>query len=152
MAATILILVLVARGEVADGLPLLRQALETWVELSLPYDAARTREAIGDCMRAVGDREAGDLEHEAARETYERLGAGADLARLDHPAPSGGSLTPREVEVVRLVAAGRTNRQIAGELVLSEKTVARHLSNIYTKLGISSRSAATAYAYDHHLV
>jgi DNA-binding CsgD family transcriptional regulator len=144
--------VLVARGEVAGGLPLLRQALETWVELGLPYDAARTREVIGDCMRAVGDHEAGDLEHDAARETYQRLGAGADLARLDNTSASSGSLTPREVEVVRLVAAGRTNRQVAGELVLSEKTVARHLSNIYAKLGISSRAAATAYAYDHRLV
>ncbi len=118
----------------------------------MPYDAARTREAIGDCMRAVGDSAAGDLEHDAARETYERLGAGADLARLARTTRSAGPLTSRELEVVRLVAAGSTNRQIAHDLVLSEKTVARHLSNIYAKLDISSRAAATAWAYDHGLV
>lgn len=144
--------VLVARGNVSAGLPLLRQAVETWVELGLPYDAARTRELIGDCMRAVGDLEAGDLERDAARQTYQRLGARADLARLGIAAPGRGPLTPREVDVVRLVATGSTNRQIAHALVLSEKTVARHLSNVYAKLGISSRAAATAYAYDHGLV
>jgi DNA-binding NarL/FixJ family response regulator len=68
------------------------------------------------------------------------------------PARATGGLTAREVEVLRLVAAGKTNRTIAADLVLSEKTVARHLSNIFTKLGLSTRAAATAYAYEHDLV
>jgi DNA-binding NarL/FixJ family response regulator len=117
----------------------------------MPYDAARVRVRIGDACASLGDETSATLEYDAARDTFTRLGARPDLQRLAGPAPAGG-LTPREVEVLRLVAAGRTNREIAGELVLSEKTVARHLSNIYTKLGIGSRAAATAYAYDHQLV
>jgi DNA-binding NarL/FixJ family response regulator len=118
----------------------------------MPYDAARVRVRIGDACRALGDSDSAALEHEAARETFTRLGARPDLERLDGRAAPSDGLTPREVEVLRLVAAGHTNRVIARELVLSEKTVARHLSNIYTKLAIRSRAAATAYAYDHRLV
>ena len=144
--------VLAAAGDPTAALPLLRAAARTWVELEMPYDAARTRERIGHCLCAAGDEESGALEHDAAREAYERLGAEPDLVRLAGSREEAGPLTAREVEVVRLVVAGCTNRQIARDLVLSEKTVARHLSNIYSKLGISSRAAATAYAYDHHLV
>ena len=97
------------------------------------------------------------MELDAARRTFRDLGAGPDLARveamIDGPTERlPGGLTPREVEVLRLVAAGKTNRTIADELILSEKTVARHLSNIFTKLEVSSRAAATAYAYEHELV
>jgi DNA-binding NarL/FixJ family response regulator len=118
----------------------------------MPYDAARVRVRIGDACRLLGDEAAACLEHDAAHETFARLGARPALERLGATTRGGGVLTAREVEVLRLVAAGHTNRSIAGTLVLSEKTVARHLSNIYLKLGIGSRAAATAYAYDHQLV
>jgi DNA-binding NarL/FixJ family response regulator len=117
----------------------------------MPYDAARVRVRIGDGCRMLGDETSAVLEYDAAREMFTRLGAAPDLARVDGTSRTG-ELTAREVEVLRLVASGETNRQIAGRLVLSEKTVARHLSNIYAKLGIGSRAAATAYAYEHHLV
>ena len=97
------------------------------------------------------------MELEAARATFAELGAAPELARLDALARTNanaafGPLTPREIEVVRLVAAGKTNRMIARELYLSEKTVAHHLGNVFTKLGLTSRAAATAYAYEHALV
>jgi DNA-binding NarL/FixJ family response regulator len=91
------------------------------------------------------------LEHDAARAAFERLGAKPDLARLG-PSTSGHGLSPRELEVLRLVAAGKTNREIAASLVISEHTVARHIQNIFAKLGLSSRSAATAFAFEHDLV
>jgi DNA-binding NarL/FixJ family response regulator len=145
--------VLLAEGDPAGAMSCLRAACEIWHSLALPYDVARARVRIGDACRALGDDASAALEHEAARETFTRLGARPDLERLDRRAtPTAGGLTVREVEVLRLVAAGHTNRVIARELVLSEKTVARHLSNIYRKLGIGSRAAATAYAYDHQLV
>jgi DNA-binding NarL/FixJ family response regulator len=93
------------------------------------------------------------MEEDAARDTFARLGAAPDLARLDAPAaPARHGLTVRELEVLRLVASGAGNRAIAAELVLSEKTVERHLSNIFAKVGVSSRTAATAFAYEHGLV
>jgi DNA-binding NarL/FixJ family response regulator len=105
----------------------------------------------------LGDQDGANLEQAAARRAFEALGAGPDLARLDARSqqPTAGTrsgLTAREVEIMRLIATGRTNRAIADELVLSEKTVARHISNIFGKLGLSSRAAATAYAYEHNLV
>lgn len=145
--------VLLARDDPAAALAQFRSACETWRLLDMPYDAARVRVRIGDACRLLGDESSATLEYDAAREVFARLGARPALERLDQGSPGpDGSLTAREVQVLRLVAAGHTNRAIAGELVLSEKTVARHLSNIYTKLGIGSRSAATAYAYDHRLV
>jgi DNA-binding CsgD family transcriptional regulator len=145
-----------AEGEPAAALPLLRRAWKGWRELGMPYDAARVRARIGDCCRALGDEGSAQMEYDAARLVFEQLGAQPDLERLDERAAATSravdGLTAREVEVVRLVAAGHTNRSIARRLFLSEKTVARHLSNIYTKLGIGSRAAATAWAYDHHVV
>ncbi|MBO0846801.1 MAG: helix-turn-helix transcriptional regulator, partial [Nocardioides sp.] len=142
-----------AEDDPAGALARLREALEVWNDLGMPYDAARVRERMGDACRLLGDESAAALEYDAAREVFTRLGARPDLARLDRAAkPAAGGLTAREVEVLRLVARGQTNRAIAGQLVLSEKTVARHLSNIYAKLDIGSRAAATAYAYDHGLV
>jgi DNA-binding CsgD family transcriptional regulator len=145
-----------AEDEPTTALPLLRRAWEGWRELVMPYDAARVRVRIGDCCRALGDEASAQMEYDAARLVFEQLGAQPDVEQLDEragaPVPTAGGLTAREVEVVRLVAAGHTNRAIARQLFLSEKTVARHLSNIYTKLGIGSRAAATAWAYDHHVV
>ena len=144
-----------ASGDPRGALVALRRAWRGWQELDLPYDAARTRVLIGRCLRELGDDDSARMELDAARTTFVQLGAAPDVHRVDAllgAAAGTGELTPREVEVVRLVASGATNRTIANELFLSEKTVARHLSNVYTKLGISSRAAATAYAYDHGLV
>jgi DNA-binding CsgD family transcriptional regulator len=140
------------RGALVD----LRNAASGWQELGAPYESARVRVLIALACRALGDRDSADLEMEAARAAFERLGAApalATIATLSTPSTkASGGLTAREIEVLRLVASGKTNRAIAHVLVLSEKTVARHVSNIFTKLDISSRAAATAYAYEHGLV
>ena len=147
-----------AEGDARAALAALREAAAIWRDLEVPYEAARTRALIGVTCRALGDECEADLELEAARSVFRRLGAVHELAGADRigrtPAPprAAGGLTAREVEVVRLVAAGKTNRAIASQLRISEKTVARHLSNIFVKLGLSSRAAVTAYAYEHHLV
>ena len=111
---------------------------------------------LGEACAALGDRDAAAVELEAARAGFEQLGrdAGHRAARHARRERSGDThgLSPRELEVLRLVAAGRTNRQIAAELVVSEHTVARHLQNIFAKLGVSSRTAATAFAFERHLV
>jgi DNA-binding NarL/FixJ family response regulator len=138
-------------------LPGLRRAARAWQELDAPYDVARARELVGLACRAVGDEEGAALELEAARLTYEELGAARDLARLcalGHGEGVQGAhgVTARELEVLRMVAAGRTNKAISAELVLSVRTVDRHVSNIFAKLGVSSRAAATTYAHEHGLV
>ena len=117
----------------------------------MPYEAARARTLLAEAYRALDDGDAANREREAARATFERLGVSGDLHLVGPAAPPCG-LTAREVEVLQQVAAGRTNREIAGGLFLSEKTVARHVSNIFAKLDVSSRSAATAFAFKHNLV
>jgi DNA-binding NarL/FixJ family response regulator len=149
--------VLLGEGDARSALAALRQAWTAWQELEVPYEAARVRVLIGLGCRRLGDDEGAEMELDAACWAFGQLGAAPDLARaqaLSRKArikPAGG-LTARELEVLRLVATGKTNRSIAADLFLSEKTVARHVSNIFTKLGLSSRSAATAYAYEHDLV
>ena len=127
-----------------------------WQELDAPYEVARVRVLVGLACRALGDEESAALELAAAREVFERLAAAPDLARIDllgdRPPPDSHGLSARELEVLRLVAAGKTNREIASELVVSEHTVARHLQNIFAKLGVTSRTAATAFAFQHELV
>lgn len=135
----------------------LRRAWQVWRELEAPYEAAQVRVRIGLGCRARGDAEAAALELDSARRVFTQLGAAPDLARLDALAPAEADppthgLTARELQVLRLVATGSTNHAIAAELVLAEKTVDRHVSNILGKLGVSSRAAATAYAYQHRLV
>lgn len=149
--------VLLAEGDPKAALDALREAGERWRSLQARYDGARTRVLVGLARRALGDDDTAQLELDGARTVFVALGAAPDVERLDRlvgrPREGGaGDLSPRELEVLRLVATGRTNSAIAGELVLSEKTVARHVSNIFAKLGLSSRSAATAYAYEHGLV
>jgi DNA-binding NarL/FixJ family response regulator len=138
-----------ARGAPAEALPLLREALGTWVRTRAPYEEARTRALLAAACRDLGDRESADREVDLARSIFEELGAMPDLARLTG---SDELLSPRELEVLRLLATGATNRAIAEQLVLSERTVDRHVSNIFGKLGVSSRAAATAYAFDRQLV
>ena len=149
--------VLLAEGDAMAALAALRGAWAAWRELEAPYEAARARVLIGLACRALGDQDSAAMELDAARWAFQRLGAAPDLARLESLAGRGGTraaggLTAREVEVLRLVATGRTNRAIAAELVLSQRTVDRHVSNIFTKLGVPSRAAATAWAYEHRLV
>jgi DNA-binding NarL/FixJ family response regulator len=149
--------VLLGEGDARGALDALRRAWKAWQELEAPYEAARVRVLMGLACRDLGDEDTGAMELDAARRVFQQLGAKPDLARVEEisrkTAPKiAGGLTAREVEVLRLVAEGKTNRAIADKLVISERTVARHVSNIFTKLGLSSRSAATAYAYEHGLV
>ncbi|HEV2036298.1 MAG TPA: LuxR C-terminal-related transcriptional regulator [Candidatus Dormibacteraeota bacterium] len=147
---------LLAEGDQRGALDSLRRALAAWREIDAPYECARVHVLIGLACRQLGDQDAAEMEFDAARRTFEQLGAGPDLAsvgRLSPPpvAKASGGLSEREVQVLRLIATGRSNRAIASHLVISEKTVARHVSNIFTKLGLSTRAAATAYAYEHGL-
>jgi DNA-binding CsgD family transcriptional regulator len=146
-----------AEGDARAALALLRRSWDLWLELDAPYESARVRIQIGLACRVLGDAETADLELGAARAVLAQLGAVRDVARVDEliartEALRDSPLSPREVEVLRLLARGRTNREIAGELGISERTVDRHVSNLFAKLDVSTRSAATAYAYEHRLV
>jgi DNA-binding CsgD family transcriptional regulator len=146
-----------AEGDARGGLASSRRAWTLWQGLDAPYESARVRVQIGLACRALGDDDTARLELGEARRVFSDLGAGPDLARIEGmlgtaAAPRPGGMTPREVEVLRLIAGGKTNRAIAAELVISERTVDRHVSNIFTKLVVSTRAAATAYAYQHDLV
>ena len=144
-----------AEGEVDVALGELRRAVAIWQEIDAPYEVARTRIVLGETFRAAGDEDGARLEFQVAQRIFDRLGAAAATGQTAAPveqraaAPQG--LTPRESEVLRLLATGRSNRDIAAELVVSEHTVARHLSHIFAKLGVSSRTAAAAFAFEHDL-
>jgi ATP/maltotriose-dependent transcriptional regulator MalT len=149
--------VLLADGDARGALAALRDSWQLWRELDVPYEAARVRVLIALGRQSLGDEESATLELDAARRVFAHLGARTDLTRIETLTRKGtdaavGGLTPRELQVLRLVAAGRTNHAIAADLVLADKTVDRHVTNIFTKLGVSSRAAATAYAYEHRLV
>jgi ATP/maltotriose-dependent transcriptional regulator MalT len=146
-----------ADNDTHGALVSLRRSWQAWHELEAPYEAARARVLLGLACRALGDEDSAALELEAARGTFERLGAAPDLAHVDSltkPAVPDDlhGLSGRELEVLRLVAAGKTNKEIAAALVLSEHTVARHVQNIFAKLRVSSRTAASAFAFEHELV
>jgi ATP/maltotriose-dependent transcriptional regulator MalT len=143
----------IAEGNPHAALDPLRDAFDIWMCAAAPYDAARVRVLIGEACRAVGDIEAASLELEAARAVFARLGVPPESAHLNAatlPA-SCSPLTARELHVLRLISGGGTNKEIATELSVSERTVDRHVANILTKLDVRSRTAATAYAYDHKL-
>ena len=149
--------ILLAEGDAAAALVSLRRALEVWQAIAAPYETARVRVLIGLACGALADADGAELELAAARAAFDDLGAEPDVARVDAIAAGrhrGGShgLTRRELQVLRLVSAGKTNRAIAAELFLSERTIERHLSNIFTKLDLPTRSAATAWAYEHGLI
>jgi DNA-binding CsgD family transcriptional regulator len=148
--------VLIAEGEPRAALAPLRRSWTAWQRLEAPYEAARVRALIGTACRALGDAESAAMEADAARWAFQRLGAAYDLARLDadaaSPAPAAASgLSPREVEVLSLIAAGETNKAIAAALVISEHTVARHVQNMLQKLGFSSRASLAAFAVQEGL-
>jgi DNA-binding CsgD family transcriptional regulator len=145
-----------ARGRGRVAAPLLRDATRLWLDLEAPYEAARARVLVAEACRSVGDSETASLELEAACDEFERLGARIDLARA-RPATGAGvgreyGLTPRELQVLRRLATGESNKAIAAWLGVSRRTVDRHVSNLYAKLDVSSRAAATAFAYEHELV
>ncbi len=146
---------LLARGEVSPAVDRLRRACATWRELRLPYETASARMLYGLALRAAGDEDDARVELRAAVSAFERLGATPDvrtaLGFLPGKTALPRGLTAREAQVLRLVAAGKSNRDIATELVISEHTVARHLQNMFVKLGVSSRSGATAFAFEHDL-
>jgi DNA-binding CsgD family transcriptional regulator len=146
----------VAEGDPAAALDDLRRGLHGWRALDLPYEEAKTRMLIGTTQRMLGDEEGGRIEIDAARAGFDRLGAVADALHaatlLQHGRAPQRVLTDREVQVLRLVAAGKHNRDIAGALHLSEHTVARHMQNILAKLGVSSRAAATSSAFKQGLL
>ena len=149
--------VLFAEGEHRNALTTLRRAWTGWRKLEAPYEAARVRVLVGLAYRSLGDDDTAEMELDAARWVFQQLGAAPDLARVEVlsravPARPAGGLTAREVQVLALVAKGETNKAIAAELVLSERTVERHVSNIFSKLSVSSRAAATAHAYENHLI
>ena len=138
-----------ARGDHRAALVAGRAAWQAWHRLQAPYDSARARVVVARVCRLLGDEDSAHLEEAAAREVFEQLGAAPDL---DAEPVRAGGLSGREVEVLRLVCDGRTNREIADRLVISERTVARHLQNIFAKLDVSTRTAASAFAHEHGLV
>jgi DNA-binding CsgD family transcriptional regulator len=148
--------VLLAEGDPRAALAALRGAWRAWQDLEVPYEAGRVRVLIGLACRELGDEDGAEMELDAAGWVFRQLAAAPDLARLEalsrRTAAGAGGLTARELEVLRLVAAGATNKAIAADLFVSERTVDRHMSNIFAKLGVSSRAAATAHAYRHGLI
>ena len=151
--------VALAEGDALEALPALRRACEEWHELGAPHDAARAGVLLALACRALGDDDTAAFELDAARTTFARLGASPDVAWVDELRGGAGAgstethgLTARELEVLRLVAAGKSNREIAEALVISDHTARRHLQNIFAKLGVSSRAAATALALRQRLI
>jgi DNA-binding NarL/FixJ family response regulator len=143
-----------ADGNAVDATETLRQALESWLALEVPYEVATVHTLLGQALRQSGDETGAAASFAAATKLFDQIGARLDadvVVGAGKPALPAGH-TMREVEVLRLIAAGLTNSEVAAELYLSVKTVARHLSNIFTKTGVTSRAAATAFAFEHHLV
>ena len=149
--------VLLAEGDIAGASASLRHAWDLWRDLEMPYEEAQTCLLLAAICERRADHDGRRLELENARRLFEQLHAEPCLARLGEqastkPPQPAGLLSARELQVLRLLAAGRTNRDIAEALFISEKTVARHVSNIFDKVGVSSRAAATAWAYQRHLI
>jgi len=149
---------LLADNKPGAALSELEQSRALWHDLRVPYEIARVRCLMARAYRKLGDEDSAAIEFAEAQRTFENLGASIDLAclvkerELKSRSDLAGSLTEREIEVLRLVAGGKTNRGIAAELQISDKTVARHLSNIFTKLNLDSRTAATVYALEQKLL
>ena len=148
--------ILLAEGEKQGAVSLLLRARNTWSDLELPYEAARARLLLAIACHRLGDNGTSEMELAAARQVFTDLGATTDIERLRALSPkveasSNGSLSTREVQVLKQIASGATNREIAEKLGISEKTVARHKSNIFVKLDLNTRAAATAYAFRNAL-
>jgi DNA-binding CsgD family transcriptional regulator len=157
MAAQALGAVELAENNAGAALIALREACQTWQDVEAPYEVAQVRTMLGRACRELGDEDSAAWELAAARDVFDRLGANPEVTRLNALIEAklrgcAGGLTPRELQVLRLVAEGRSNKLIAEHIGLSERTIDRHVSNILTKLDVSSRTAATAFAYAHNLV
>ncbi|MEJ1110981.1 MULTISPECIES: LuxR C-terminal-related transcriptional regulator [unclassified Kribbella] len=153
-AAYCLALVALASNDPDRALPQARTAMQLWGGLQSPYEVARAKVLVGRAFRLLGDEDSASSELTSAARTFTDVGAAParqEVEKLLHRDIAGG-LTGRELEVLRLVASGNSNTEIAHRLVLSDKTVARHLTNIFTKLEVPSRTAAAAYARDHDLL
>jgi DNA-binding NarL/FixJ family response regulator len=149
--------VALASGNAAEALIALRRAVSAWQAMDASHEASRARVMVGLACRSMGDGDTAGMEFDSARAVFQALGAEPALAWLEslvNGAPSSPmlGLTGREVEVLRLIATGKRNREIARDLIVSEHTVARHVQNIFAKLGVSSRTAASAFAFEHDLV
>jgi DNA-binding CsgD family transcriptional regulator len=149
--------VLLADGDPRAALNKLLNAGSLLKEIDATYESAKTRVLIGRACREIGDTDTAEMELDAARWKFQLLGAIPDLEMVESlilksPPDNIHGLTPRELEVLRFLATGKTNKAIAADLFISERTVDRHVSNILSKLNVSSRAAATAYAYEHHLI
>jgi DNA-binding CsgD family transcriptional regulator len=148
--------VALAEGDLRAAIVALRSAWRAWQELEAPYEAARTRVLVGLACAGLGDEDTAKVELEASRDAFGRLGAAPDVANVDaltgRASRRDHGLTQRELQVLRLVASGKSNREIATELVISERTVARHMQNIFAKLRVSSRAAASVFASEHQLL
>jgi DNA-binding CsgD family transcriptional regulator len=150
--------VLLANGDVPSALDSLRSAWNRWEEIDCPYESARVRLLIALACQASNDDDTASMEFDFARAAFERLGAEPDVARVDQLRDRSAlrrgvhGLSPRELDVLRLIAVGQTNKDIAGALDISDRTVERHVSNIFTKLRVNSRTAAAAHAFEHDLV
>jgi ATP/maltotriose-dependent transcriptional regulator MalT len=156
IASTARASVCLANGDIDPALQYARRAWTLWQQLKSPYDIARTRTLIGLASKRAGDTERAQIELEAARMAFERLGADPDARAVAEHLRDGTDLprglSARELEVLRLVAAGKTNREIAAAMIISEHTVSRHLQNIFRKLDVPTRAAATAFAFENSLV
>ena len=156
-AAQALGAVSLAEGDPAGALSPLRRALSIFGNLDAAYESARVRVLVGQACRALDDGDSAEIEFDTARQVFQHLDAKPDVERLQKLINSSAlgypkGLTAREVQVLNLVARGQTNREISSTLMISEHTVARHLQNIFSKLGVSSRTAATAFALEHSLI
>jgi DNA-binding NarL/FixJ family response regulator len=145
-----------AKGSAQNALLCLRRAAQLWQRMDAPYAAARARVLLGAACRELGDSAGASLEFDAAKSVFRRLGASPAVAQVETLSRQpfqerAHGLSPRELEVLRLMACGKTNKSIAAALCVSEKTVERHASNIFTRLGVPSRAAATAFAYEHRI-
>ncbi|HSJ85248.1 MAG TPA: LuxR C-terminal-related transcriptional regulator [Acidimicrobiia bacterium] len=145
--------VLLTEGDIGAALQRLRQACRVWRHFGLAHEEARSRLLIARCCRTLGDEDTATLEQDEARRIFTRLKAGPDLMQLE-PGSTASTygLTNRELEVLRLLASGVTNKSIAEELTVAVKTVDSHVGSVFTKLGVSTRAGATAFAHRHHLV
>jgi DNA-binding NarL/FixJ family response regulator len=149
--------VLIAAGDPHSAIGSLRHAFNVWQRAGGPYIAARIRVLLGSALEKLGDSEGAELERAAAHKVFAELGASSDGGALPTAAtgsapPAAQGLSKRELEVLRLIATGKTNKTIARELFVSERTIDRHVSNIFTKIGVGTRAAATAFAYEKALV
>jgi ATP/maltotriose-dependent transcriptional regulator MalT len=156
MGAHVRGMVALAEGRAQDALPALRHALGIWVEIGATYEVARVRARLGLACHALGDEDAAVMELEAATKTFAAIGAAPDIAWVEassrEPASKGDhGLTGRELEVLQLVASGKTNKEIASKLFISEHTVARHVQNIFAKLEVSTRTEAASFAFSRGL-